>query len=191
MLLSLSLQAQERRVFSDTTKKLYVPNHIVVQYAGGFGFLSAGLGFDFSSDKIALDILVGYLPKSIGGIDIWAIGAKSVYKPWQISIGKNMSIVPVNIGVFTIHAIGKQYSKIKHSNYYPKGYYWWPSNTRIGPTIGQNYYFSILKQKGEIKTLEIYWDFSADDFGIYSYFDNKTVKLKNIFFFDIGIKYYF
>ncbi len=189
ILMGFFLQVSSQIIYSDTSKKWYRPNHIVLQYAGDFGFLSGGVGFDFVDDKISIDFLVGYVPASIGGIDIYTLNLKSVYKPFHYRINKNITVVPFNIGFISSHAMGSQYNKTK-SGIYPDGYYWWPANNRVGPSFGQNYYYSIEKKKHK-RVIEFYWDFVANDLGLYTYFDNKEAKLYHIFSFDCGLKWYF
>ncbi len=141
----ISLSAISQIVHSDTTKKWYIPTHASVQYAGGFGFLSAGAGYDFFKDRLSVDIMFGYLPESIGGISIFSLNSKTIYKPWHFDIKKlPVTFVPINIGFITMHAFGEQYTKFKKSGDYPQGYYWWPNSTRIGISLGQNYFYKLF-----------------------------------------------
>ncbi|OYT16449.1 MAG: hypothetical protein B7C24_07785 [Bacteroidetes bacterium 4572_77] len=190
LLLLISYSNQAQVIHSDTSERWYKPTHASLQYAGGFGLLAAGVGYDFFKDRMSFDILFGYLPKSVGGVRIFSLNTKTVYKPYTFSFKKNFAVVPFNVGIITTHAFGKEYSSIDKSGKYPDGYYWWPGNTRIGPSFGQNYYYS-FQRKQKMHSLEIYWDFHANDFGLYSYFDNKKVKIKDIFSFDIGLRWYF
>ncbi|NPD44842.1 MULTISPECIES: hypothetical protein [unclassified Lentimicrobium] len=187
-LLGLFLVTKAQIIYSDTSTKWYHIDHASLQYAGGIGWIAGGMGFDFVNDKIAIDFLAGYLPTGIGGVRVFTLNLKSNYKPWHFRVNENLSIVPINIGFISSHAIGEQYNKNK-KGIYPEGYYWWPANNRIGPSIGQNYFFTITS--GKRRVVEIYWDLSCDDFGLYTYFDNKTVKLHHIFNFDLGFKWYF
>jgi hypothetical protein len=179
-------------IHSDTSKRWYAPTHVSLQFAGGQGFLSAGAGYDFFNDHLSFDVMVGYLPQSIGGISIWSINSKTTYKPWILPLGqiKEMSVAPFYFGLNTMHAIGEQYTKFKKSGDYPQGYYWWPNSTRIGFAFGQNYYYN-LNPKAALHTMEFYWSVSADDLGLYSYFENKIVKRKHIYTLDFGLKAYF
>jgi hypothetical protein len=192
MLLLLSGWLLAQSVHSDTSKRWYVPTHATIQYAGGFGFLSGGLGYDLFSDHLSVDVLFGYLPEPIGGIDIYSLNTKTIFKPWVLSITEKerINFSPIFIGITTMHAFGNQYTKFKKSGHYPQGYYWWPNSTRFGITFGQNYFYT-LNANALIHTLELYWSVSADDLGMYSYFENHVVKRSHIYTMDFGAKIYF
>ncbi len=178
-------------VHSDTAKKWYVPTHATIQYAGNFGFISAGGGYDFFIDRMSFDLMFGYLPESIGGITIFSLNLKTVYKPWGFKVFEDkLTIVPLNIGFLTMHAFGEQYTKFRKSGDYPRGYYWWPNSNRLGISFGQNFMYPIGADK-TISTIELYWNVSADDLSLYSFAENEVVKIKHIYGFDFGFRVYF
>lgn len=178
-------------VYSDTTRKWYVPSHASAQFAGNFGFLSLGAGYDFFKDRCSFDIMAGYLPESVGGVSIFSLNSKFVYKPWHLPLEKvRFSLVPINVGMYTVHAFGENYTKLRKSGNYPQGYYWWPNSTRIGFSVGQNIFFP-REPEDMITAFEFYWDLSADDLSLYSYFENEVVERKHIYHFDFGARVYF
>lgn len=175
--------------YSDSTKNWYIPTHAVAQFAGGFGFLSAGTGYDFFEDRLSFDISFGYLPESIGGISITSLNSKTTYKPWHKVLKEpNITFTPVNFSALTMHAFGEQYTKFRKSGDYPQGYYWWPNSTRVGIAIGQSYFINSINK---IRALELFWNTSTDDLLLYSFFENKVVKRRHIYSFDFGVKVYF
>ncbi len=191
ILMLISALGFGQSVHSDTSKAWYVPTHATLQYAGGFGFLSVGPGYDLLNDHLAVDVMFGYLPESIGGITIYSLNTKTTFKPWTLNIteSERVNFNPIFIGLTTMYAFGNQYTKFKKSGNYPQGYYWWTS-TRFGLAFGQNYFF-LLDAQALIHTLEVYWSVSADDLGMYSFFENHVVKRSHIYTMDFGLKAYF
>lgn len=51
----------------DSTRKWYRPDHFKTQFAGGIGFLSAGLGIVSKNQKLENDLFLGFLPEKFGG----------------------------------------------------------------------------------------------------------------------------
>ena len=67
----ISLPAQKNRLV-----KALIPDHGTLQFAGGIGFLSGGIGYDSKTKRIQTDILYGYVPQKLGGVTIHSITGK-------------------------------------------------------------------------------------------------------------------
>ena len=120
--------AQKRESF-------FRPTHAKIQYAGNIGLISAGVGFAFFKEKAEADVLIGYLPKSIGGVSITTLTVTAGYYPWKVDFSKGYLFEPLYIGGYSSYAFGSDYY-IELPDHYPQRYYWWPTALRIGGYIG-------------------------------------------------------
>jgi hypothetical protein len=180
--------AQSQNFGKDSTNK-FVPKHTVVQYAGDMGFLSAGVGYDFFSYRIAMDFMVGYLPQYFGGVELVTGNFKIRYTPYHFKVLNQLYLSPFQFGLFTSYAFGEQYTNL-NSDKYPSGYYWWTTDVRFGLFIGQSLMI-ISKPSSKIIAKEIYYEFTTNDLLLYIYLDNDVIALNEIIYFDCGIKFYF
>jgi len=165
-------------------------DYVKTQYAGEIGFMSLGVGTEFFKKRNGeLDLMLGYLPQSIGGDDIITSAIKFSYIPWTKNILNNKLIIqPLTVGVLAYHAFGKDLNKQNNRDLYPRGYYWWTVSTRLGPVFG----LRIKKEfepSSKIKSLSFYVEFGSNDLYIYSWIDNRSlIPIHNIFNSSFGLK---
>ena len=57
-------------VHSPAQFKKIVPHYAKLQFAGGIGFLSAGIGYQSKNKRLQYDLMYGYVPESLGGVEI-------------------------------------------------------------------------------------------------------------------------
>lgn len=173
--------------------KIYHIDYLKAQFAGEIGFLSMGIGSEiFKKRNGEIDIMFGYLPKSIGGVKISTIALKFNYIPWEISLNKDiLKFQPLTLGVLVYHAFGKDLDKQLNRDIYERGYYTWPIAIRYGPVIG----FRIkrnFKNKSVIKSISFYTEFVSNDIHMYSWLANlRVIPLTRVFNTSFGLKFGF
>lgn len=168
---------------------IFDPSHAKIQYAGNIGFISAGVGYTFWKEKGQTDVLLGYLPKSIGGVTITTLTAKAAYYPWQIKIGDTYNYEPIYGGIYLSYAFGSKYYTVL-PDYYPRGYYWWPTALRAGLFIGGRIKKDI--SFGPVDHLGFYYEFGTYDLKLISVLSNLNYfSVTDAFDLALGIRFKF
>ena len=170
--------------------KWFHPDYAKIQFAGEIGFLSVGVGFKlFKKQNGELDLMAGYLPKPIGGDDIFTTAIKFAYLPWDKQVLNNqLTWQPLSLGAMLFHAWGERLNRIRDKELYPRGYYWWSPGTRFGPVFGTRLKRDFDK-RSRIKSLSFYMEFVTNDLYIYSWGANTgIIPLSSIFDMSLGLR---
>ena len=148
--------------FAQKEKKNLLPGHAKVQYAGGIGFISIGVGYSNKKDKLEGDVYYGYLPERIGGVRIHSLSTKFSWIPYHLSIKNKYSFEPLIAGLLFNYNFGKQFFSFDPDNY-PFKYYSFPTAINaaifIGSRFGLNkpawlsFYYEILGFDRDIVSL--------------------------------------
>jgi len=78
-----------------------IPNYTKVQYAGGMGLISLGLGWDYGkNNQWETDIFFGYLPKYSTKRSKITFTLKQNFIPWKKELNKHFSIDPLATGLY-------------------------------------------------------------------------------------------
>lgn len=140
-------------------RKWYVPVAATVQYAGNMGMLSAGPGYEFVNEKLAIDVLYGYVPKFQGTEAGHLLTLKSTYKPFKLAINEKYALTPVQFGLGVSYHFGDKYS-LSWEDPFPKGYYWWSTRVRVlgfaGTSVNRTIQNSFVKDIGAFAELGTY-----------------------------------
>lgn len=161
------------------------PQHYMLQYAGGIGFFSAGIGYSNKKDWLEGDLYYGYVPKSIGGVTIHAFSGKLGLTPFSFSKGQ-YRIKPVTSGIIISYTPGKQYFGFSPDNY-PFDYYGFPTSFHAGIFLGGQIMQS--KQIEKKNQLGLYYELISFDRQLISFINNfKALKIADIINIGIGIK---
>lgn len=86
-----------------------LPDHIKLQFAGGIGAFSVGIGYGSRSTKLEGDFIYGYVPKKVGGITIHTISSKITWFPLKKIELKSFAVKPLSFGLLVNYTFGKQY----------------------------------------------------------------------------------
>lgn len=165
----------------------YLPDHAKLQFAGGIGFLSAGVGYASKKDKLHTDLYYGYVPRSLGGIAIHSLTGKVTWSPVkQVNRGYT-SIRPLTAGMLLNYTFGKQYFGFKPENY-PYDYYGHPTNMHLAAFLGGAADYS-LNKKSRIRKIGIYYEVITYDVELLSYLNNRNaLNLTDIFSLSLGLR---
>lgn len=156
-------------------KSFLRPDHAKLQFAGNIGFLSGGAGYAFAKQKGEVDLMLGYLPESIGGVDIITLTLKAGYYPWQVNLSDSYTYEPVYAGAYLSYSFGSEYYTTLPEQY-PSGYYWWPTSLRGGLYIGGRLSKDVIL--GKIDQVGLYYELGT--------YDLKLVSvLENLYYFSI------
>ena len=143
--------------------------HFKLQYAGGIGFISPGIGISHSQQKIETDLFFGYVPKWLAGDDIVMLTFKNTYFPFKKELHQlGLTIYPISTGIFLNYTFGSQFDSF-WSDKYPKGYYWWDSSVRWGFFLGGKVSKSL---KNSLKRVSLYYEVGFNDLYFLSYVQN-------------------
>lgn len=183
LMLSEKLHAQKSFL------KALVPHHVKVQHGGGIGYLALGPGYTSRNKKIEYDLLYGYLPEKIGGVEIHAATLKCSWIPFNIETNE-IVVKPLVTGGLLNYAFGKQYFSFNPPNY-PYDYYNFPTafNSAIflGGMAGKNF-----GSPGKGKDISVYYELLIFDRELISYISNtRGLDFNDIFTLGFGLKFAF
>ncbi|HCX98987.1 MAG TPA: hypothetical protein DG754_02495 [Bacteroidales bacterium] len=135
-----------------------LPHYVKLQYAGGIGFISPGIGYTFFDSRLDVTAFYGFVPKSIAKNSINSLSIQATSKLFEFAYG-DILVHPFNLGFFLHYTFGSDYW-VNLPSQYPDSYYWWSPGRMGGVFLG-----------GEIKT---------------KLFANKTPSAGTAFYFRVG-----
>lgn len=168
--------------------KWYQPDVFKVQYAGGIGFISVGVGKQYCRNRIQSSIFYGYVPSFKSEVPVHTLAQNNMFLFREHYLNKQLSLIPfVGFGESITVTLNDDKTFIKKPIQFPDNYY--PQNAiRIGIFTG-----IILKQYFKHSSLTGI-DFSigtiTNDLYISYAIMNKNTGLQNIFTMSAGITLY-
>ncbi|MFL1682433.1 hypothetical protein [Coprobacter secundus] len=169
-----------------------IPDYTKIQFAGGMGLLSAGIGWDYGNKHWETDLLLGFLPKFSGDEAHATITLKENYIPWKVTLSHEADfsqwmLEPFTVSLYFNKIFGDTFWQ-KPPKKYPKGYYYAATNLRINLAFGQriNLHF---KNPRFSNTMCVFYEVCTNDLYIMCAVQNKTLKLHDIFSLSLGIKF--
>jgi hypothetical protein len=173
------------------TRKWYVPDVAVAQYAGSIGFLSVGAGYSIFKDKAYVDFLFGYvLPSQAGGESLETLTLKFTAAPWKIRLGERTEVRPLTIGTFFNYTMGRQYSS-DLPGWYPSGYYWWSEAVRVNVFIGGSVSRTTTRWKS-VRRASLYYELGTNEIKFVSYVQNTGyLNIWQILHAGVGVRAHF
>jgi hypothetical protein len=175
---------------SNTDRPWYYPDHVVVQFAGNIGLVSAGPGYSFARDKMDAEALYGYVPGFESKTSIHILTAKFSYRPWKINLNKDYLLEPLKVGTGISYSIGPQF----HTTWpgrYPEGYYWWTTSVRFSPFLGPTISRKVGNANSLIKRVQLYSELGTNDLALVSYIGNTKLAFTEIWNIALGTRLVF
>ena len=78
-----------------------IPTHTKIQYAGGMGLLSWGIGWDYGKrGQWETDLLLGFIPRYSSRHFKMTMTLKQNFIPWSVYLGKDFSLEPLTCGLY-------------------------------------------------------------------------------------------
>ncbi len=167
-----------------------IPNMFTLQYAGGIGMLSGGIGWDYgSSNQWETHLLLGYLPKRYHYHHYWTFTLREIYSPWSIDIKNRWNITPLSISL-SVNSILHGDFWTSQPERYPDGYYWFSTKIRFHLGLGQHFSFNIPEEKRLLgRRISVYYEISTCDLYVRQKILNSYIPLKDIITIGIGLIY--
>lgn len=166
-----------------------IPTHAKLQYAGGMGFLSAGVGWDYGrQNRWETDLMVGFLPKTYSDRFHMTFTLRQNYIPWSINLTPRFAIEPFSCGIYGNIISGERFW-LKGPERYPgeSSYYKFSSRLRFHFYVGQR--FTLFTDRSStLRALSLYYELSINDLMVVSKFNNRTLELSDVVHFSLGVK---
>lgn len=153
-------------------RKWYRPAHLALQTGGGMGLVAAGAGYALSKGRLETDVLAGYVPRKYAGSTLGVASLKLMYSPYRLQVAEKVQVLPLTVGAYVSYTHGDFNDGVKGQ--YPEGYYWFSTNTRVGPLLGGRvtYLAPPIMATGRARKLSAYYELGTNDLYIASFFGN-------------------
>ncbi len=187
-----SLFAQETnnvKVQDSSAWNKFLPDYVKLQYAGGIGFLSAGVGYTFFKQHLDVSLFYGYVPKWFTVDDLHSISLQFTVKLFRIRVSENVEILPLNIGWYVHHTFGSEFW-VKLPDNYPDGYYWWSPGRNAGIFLEGEIKTKLLANKTPASGLAFYVRAGSRGLYLASKVGNKSIPLTDIIELGFGVTLY-
>jgi len=166
-----------------------IPDYIKLQYAGGIGFLSAGVGYTFADHRIDATVFYGFVPKSLSVDELHSLSVQFTAKLIRIRLSENYQLLPLNIGWFLHHTFGGEYW-INLPSHYPTEYYWWSPGRNAGVFMGGEIKTRWLASKTPASGVAIYARIGTRGLYVASKVGNSSIHFNEIIELGFGIALY-
>ena len=171
------------------TYKKFLPNYVKFQFAGGIGFLSAGIGHTFFDHRLDVSFFYGYVPQHFTVDDLHSISLQLTAKLFRIKAFKNVEILPFNIGWFAHHTFGNEYW-VRLPDNYPDNYYWWSPGRNAGVFMGGEIKTKLFANKIPASGTAFYARIGTRGLYLTSKVGNSSIPLRDIVELGFGIAIY-
>ncbi len=165
------------------------PRRVVVQYAGGIGLVSAGLGWVYGAhNSWETDFMLGYVPPYTTGRGKLTITTRETYVPFDFKLYDAIRMQPLAVAMYFNVITGHEFWMSEPARY-PHKYYGFSSGIRSGISLGQRLHLRIpVEKRRRFNDVMLYYDFNACDIDIVSFASNHSVSLWNIVNISLGVK---
>jgi len=187
-LLSFSLYGHALNSDSRSYKK-YIPDYVKLQFAGGIGFLSVGVGYTFFKDKLDVSLFYGYVPEYFTTDDLHSVSLQLTSKLFKYKLSKNIEVLPLNLGMFAHHTFGSEFW-VRLTDKYPKGYYWWYPAINAGFFLGAEVKTKLFANKTPASGTAFYIRIGTRGLYLASKINNSTIPVKDIVELGFGVAVY-
>lgn len=175
---------------SDSVKyKKFLPDYVKMQFAGGIGFLSLGVGYTFFNQKLDISYFYGYVPEFVTTDDLHSVSLQFTVKLFRFNVNPNIEVLPLNLGGFIHHTFGSEYW-IKLPSHYPEKYYWWSPGRNAGIFIGGEIKTKILANRTPASGTAFYARVGTRGLYLSSKIGNSSIRLTDIIELGIGLAIY-
>lgn len=167
-----------------------IPNLFSLQYAGGIGTISAGIGWDYGPrDKWETHLQIGYLRPRYDWPHYWTLTLREVFTPWTFHTGRGLSVKPLYATLF-VNSILHHDFWMSEPERYPHGYYGFSSRMRFHFGLGQRFSVRIPPERRFLgRELTVFYEFSTCDLYIRQKILNKSIPWKNLFSLGLGLQW--
>ena len=175
--------------FDSIANKKFIPDYVKLQFAGGIGFLSTGVGYTFFKDKLDVSLFYGYIPEYFTVDDLHSISLQFTGKLLKYKLTPNIEVLPLNFGIFAHHTFGSEFW-VRLTDKYPKGYYWWYPAINAGLFIGAEIKTKLFANKTPASGTAFYIRLGTRGLYLASKANNTTIPVKDIIELGFGLAVY-
>lgn len=167
-----------------------IPTHTKIQYAGGMGLISLGVGWDYGkNNQWETDVFFGYLPKYTTSRSKITFTLKQNFIPWKKNINKILSFEPLACELY-VNTIFDGDFWVNEPDKYPSNYYSFSTKMRFNVYIGQRFSFNIPYEKRLFtRQITVFYELSSNDLYIVSAIGNGYLKPKDYLRLSFGLKF--
>ena len=201
--LSGNIQAQENYSESPVASRLaerqdryrqrwqrLIPRYSKIQFAGGMGVISAGVGWDYGKKKQwETDLFIGFVPKFSADKATGSFTIKQNYIPWRVGLGGRWSLEPLTTGLYANKLTSRNFWG-REPEKYGGPYYRFATNTRFSIFAGQRITYN-LGHRHRRQAITAFYEFSSNDLYLVSAFTNSSLDLDDILVLSFGVKFQF
>ena len=169
-----------------------IPDQAKFQFAGSIGLVSTGVGWTYGRKKQwETDLLIGFLPKYHSKRAKAVLTLKESYVPWLCCISSSSFYVqPLSCSLFLSSVLDESFW-VDEPERYPKGFYGFSTRIRANLSLGQRLMYKIPeKARRRVQSLSLYYELSACDTDLCTFFGDRCIKFKDILSLAIGLKVY-
>lgn len=167
----------------------FLPHYVKLQYAGGIGFISPGIGYTFFKSKLDITAFYGFVPKSIAKNSLSSVSIQATAKFFEFAYG-NITVHPFNIGLFLHHTFGPDYW-VSLPSHYPDSYYWWSPGRMGGVFLGGEIKTKLLANKTPSAGTAFYFRVGSRGLYLVSLYGNEqTLNLSDVLELGFGVAIY-
>lgn len=178
-------QWDKRRNWSYDGWERVKPKNVMSQYAGGMGFLSFGVGWEYGNSHWNSDFLIGFLPKAYSDEFHLTFTAKQTYTPWRWYFRPQFSYEPLTCGLYVNTISGEEFWQ-KEPGRYPNSYYNFSSKVRFTIFLGQSITF--YPRSDRWRAFSFFYELSTNELYLVSKIPNSTLKWGDILRLSFGVR---
>lgn len=168
-----------------------IPSHSKIQYAGGIGLLSAGLGWDYGrSNQWETDVMLGFVPSYSTDKAKMTFTLKQSYLPWNSQpVNEKFTFDPLSVGL-AVNTVFDNEFWITEPDKYPSRYYGFSTKLRLWLHLGQCITLHIPEEKRFMaKSITAFYEVSSCDLYMVSAFTNSHLKPNDYLRLAVGLKF--
>ena len=166
-----------------------IPKYQNLQFAGSSGLLSAGMGWDYGRQRQwETEFMFGFVPGFSSNKTKVTLTLKQNYVPWEVSLGKNWVLEPLETGLFVNTVLASDFW-VKEPEKYPNNYYKFSTRVRFHAFLGQRIALN-MKENFPFRRITVYYELSTCDLYLISKFTNQYVKMVDILSLSFGLKFH-
>lgn len=169
-----------------------IPRYAKLQYAGGMGIVSAGIGWDYGKNRQwETDLMIGVIPRYSSTNAKGTLTLKENFTPWKISLGSQWAFQPLETGLYFNTVFCSKFWTREPSKY-PSSYYGFSTKIRAYIFVGQRWQYNIPNSKHKYaRSISAYYELSSCDLYIVSAAVNSYLKPCDYLRLSFGLKFQF
>lgn len=161
-----------------------VPDHAKVQVAGRLGVVAPGVGYALAGGRVESDVLIGWVPASMAGVDLVMLTGKVSWFPWRVGLGGAWTLRPVSAAAAVTWTIGDGFWVLPPDRY-PRGYYELPSGLRGTLALGS----AVARSTRRDREVGVYGEVVAGDVPLAYWITNgRAVRASDVLSLAFGVR---